>query len=284
MAKLHFYYSTMNAGKSTHLLQANFNYNSDGHKTLLLKPAVDDRFGATKIASRIGISAEAWTITEDMSIFDFVMNKHKEDHLTAILLDEVQFFTQKQIFELAKIVDDLNIAVLAYGLKNNFKGEMFEGSKALLELANNVNEIKTLCHCGSKATMVLRYNQNGEVCRDGEEIEIGAEDRYVATCRKHFVEGDIGNTSRGNLKETPEINKQRHATIISRTLGLSFDQAIDFVSGNLSEVLEKIQNEIDFEKTLLKSKTLNVYREGVILKSLNSLKRAYKELENFHDF
>lgn len=283
MAKLHFYYSTMNAGKSTHLLQANFNYNADGHKTLLLKPAVDNRFGATKIASRIGISAEAWTITEEMSIFDFVSEKNKESHLTAVLLDEVQFFNQKQIFELARIVDELNIAVLAYGLKNNFKGEMFEGSKALLELANNINEIKTLCHCGSKATMVLRYNQDGEVCRDGAEIEIGAEDRYVATCRKHFVEGDIGNTARANLKATPEINRQRYATIISRTLGLSFEDSCGFVTGDIKEVLEKLQSEINFEKSLLKSESLNVYRKGVINKSLTALHRAYKDLENFHE-
>lgn len=278
MAKLHFYYSTMNAGKSTHLLQANFNYNSDGHETLLLKPAVDNRFGATKIASRIGISAEAWTITEEMSIFDFVNKKNEESHLTAVLLDEVQFFSQTQIFELARIVDELNIAVLAYGLKNNFKGQMFEGSKALLELANNVNEIKTLCHCGSKATMVLRYNQNGEVCREGAEIEIGAEDRYVATCRKHFVEGDIGNTARSNLKDTPEINKQKYATIVSRTLGLSFKDAMTFVSDDLDVILIKVNEEISLENNFLNSGTLSIYRKGIVLKSLKALKRAHKEL------
>lgn len=278
MAKLHFYFSTMNAGKSTHLLQANFNYKSDGHNTLLIKPAIDDRAGATIIASRIGISEEAISVTPEDSIFNIVKNENELNHLEAVFIDEVQFFNSVQIFDLARIVDELNIAVLAYGLRNNFKGELFEGSKALLELANNLNEIKTICHCGSKATMVLRYDHKGKVCRDGEEIEIGAEDKYVSTCRKHFVEGDIGNTSRAALVDHVSIRKETYASIVARILKLSFSEANAYVIEDLDELLLNIDSEICFQTKLIEESN-DKYRTILLTKSLSSMRKCYNELK-----
>lgn len=281
MAKLHFYYSTMNAGKSTHLLQANFNYKADGHKTLLLKPAIDDRFGATKIASRIGISEEALSITTEESIFDIVKKHDEENHLEAVFVDEVQFFNSNQILELARVVDELNIVVMAYGLRNNFQGELFEGSQKLIEVANNLSEIKTVCHCGQKATMVLRYDQNGNVCRDGAVIEIGAEDRYVSTCRKHFVEGDIGNTARNGLPHKDgKIHKEMYASIMARILKMNYSEALDYSLENLNDLLNKIKKEKELQEIMLKN-SVDSYRTNMLSKSISSLNKCYNKLKHF---
>ena len=279
MAKLHFYYSTMNAGKSTHLLQANFNYKTDSHNTLLIKPAIDDRFGETQIASRIGISEKAISVSPSDSLYNLVKEHNQKNHLEAVFIDEVQFFNRDQIHQLSMIVDNLDIPVLAYGLRNNFKGELFEGSKALFEVANNLNEIKTICHCGHKANMVLRYNKDGEVCRDGAEIEIGAEDRYVSTCRKHFIEGDIGNTARSGLKETDKLNKEIYASIVSRVLKMTYQDSLDYADSDKNVFLSKLENEIK-EQESLKNITEDSYRKNVLSKSISALHKCYFKIKN----
>lgn len=279
MAKLHFYYSTMNAGKSTHLLQANFNYKTDSHNTLLIKPAIDDRFGETQIASRIGISEKAISVSPSDSLYNLVKEHNQKNHLEAVFIDEVQFFNRDQIHQLSMIVDNLDIPVLAYGLRNNFKGELFEGSKALFEVANNLNEIKTICHCGHKANMVLRYNKDGEVCRDGAEIEIGAEDRYVSTCRKHFIEGDIGNTARSGLKETDKLNKEIYASIASRVLKMTYQDSLDYADSDKNVFLSKLENEIK-EQEVLKNITEDSYRKNVLSKSISALHKCYFKIQN----
>lgn len=279
MAKLHFYYSTMNAGKSTHLLQANFNYKTDSHNTLLIKPAIDDRFGETQIASRIGISEKAISVLPDDSLYNLVKEYNQKNHLEAVFIDEVQFFNRDQIHQLSMIVDNLDIPVLAYGLRNNFKGELFEGSKALFEVANNLNEIKTICHCGHKANMVLRYNKDGEVCRDGAEIEIGAEDRYVSTCRKHFIEGDIGNTARRGLEQTDKLNKEIYASIASRVLKMTYQDSLEYANSDKNVFLLKLQNEIE-EQEQLKDKTEDSYRKNVLSKSISALHKCYFKIKN----
>ncbi len=279
MAKLHFYYSTMNAGKSTHLLQANFNYKTDSHNTLLIKPAIDDRFGETQIASRIGISEKAISVSPNDSLYELVEEYNQKNHLEAVFIDEVQFFNRNQIHQLSMIVDNLDIPVLAYGLRNNFKGELFEGSKALFEVANNLNEIKTICHCGHKANMVLRYNKDGEVCRDGAEIEIGAEDRYVSTCRKHFIEGDIGNTARSGLKETDKLNKEIYASIASRVLKMTYKDSLEYADSNKNIFLSKLENEIK-EQEFLKNETEDSYRKNVLSKSISALRKCSFKIKN----
>jgi thymidine kinase len=269
----------MNAGKSTHLLQANHNYTSNGHKTLILKPSVDDRNGVTKVWSRIGISAEATPIDIEDNIFELIKESEKEQKITAVFVDEAQFFNKEQIFDLAKVADLLKIPVLAYGLKNNFKGELFEGSKTLLELSDNTREIKTICHCGSKATMVLKYNNKGEVQKAGAEIEIGAEDKYVATCRKHFMQRDIGNAARNNLNI--KILKENFASTISRVLGLTFKEALAYSEDTLEHLLFKINKEIELANEL-KENLINIehsYMNRVMQeKTITKLKILKEEL------
>lgn len=287
MAKLHFYYSTMNAGKSTHLLQANHNYKSDGHNTMLLKPSIDDRMGVSVIGSRIGISAEAIAVSPENDLFDLVKIQHAKTPLTAVFVDETQFFNKAQIFSLAKIADDLGIAVLAYGLKNNFMGETFEGSRVLLELADNLREIKTTCHCGSKATMVLKYDQNGKVIRSGAEVDIGAEEKYVATCRKHFVSGDIGNTARKGLTLSDSIKKDKLATILSKHLNIVFSEALVIVNDASKEcdsvsLIDKFILDIDNEITAIKivHEKMNAESKGsVSILSVKLLEKSVNELE-----
>jgi thymidine kinase len=186
MAKLYFYYSSMNAGKSTNLLQSSYNYRERGMTTLVLAPAFDDRFGKGKVTSRIGIEAEATTFTTDTNLFDVVTTATSDHSLHCVLVDEAQFLTRDQVFQLSELTDKLNIPVLAYGLRTDFQGEPFEGSKYLLAWADNLNEIKAICHCGRKATMVLRMDANGDVVTEGSQVEIGGNDRYVSMCRKHF--------------------------------------------------------------------------------------------------
>ena len=189
MAKLHFYYSAMNAGKSTTLLQSSYNYNERGMDTLILIPAL---VGANKVASRIGLHAEAMPINKDENIYQLIKQVlNKNNNIKCVLIDEAQFLTKKHVQDLAQVTNDFNVPVLAYGLRTDFMGEPFEGSKYLLALADQLIELKTICHCGRKATMNLRVDDKGRVLREGEQVEIGGNERYVAVCRRHFHEGVV---------------------------------------------------------------------------------------------
>lgn len=182
----------MNAGKSTMLLQANHNYSERGMNAQLYTSALDNRFGNDEITSRIGLKKKSNIFTKDTNIFEEIALKHKALFVDCLLIDEAQFLTKKQVEQLGKIVDKLEIPVLAFGIRTDFQGNLFEGSKFLLAWADNLKEIKTICHCGRKATMVLRINDQGKVIEDGAQIEIGGEDKYVSVCRKHFFERNIG--------------------------------------------------------------------------------------------
>ena len=192
MAKLYFNYSSMNAGKSTMLLQANHNYSERGMNAQLYTSSLDNRFGNDEITSRIGLKKKSNIFTKDTNIFKEIALQHKALFVDCLLIDEAQFLTKKQVEQLGKIVDKLEIPVLAFGIRTDFQGNLFEGSKFLLAWADNLKEIKTVCHCGRKATMVLRINDQGKVIEDGAQIEIGGEDKYVSVCRKHFFERNIG--------------------------------------------------------------------------------------------
>lgn len=191
MAKLYFYYSTMNAGKSTTLLQSSYNYHERGMNTLLLTPMFDDRFGVGTIASRIGIDATAVPFTQSDNLLEIARTKHAADPIHCVLVDEAQFLTKQQVHQLSEVVDQDGIPVLAYGLRTDFQGNLFEGSEFLMAWADSLTEIKTICHCGRKATMVLRLDDKGRPVRDGEQIKIGGNDRYLSVCRQHFKEGII---------------------------------------------------------------------------------------------
>ncbi len=188
MAKLYFYYASMNAGKSTVLLQADFNYRERGMRTMLYTAAVDDRYGRATIASRIGISAPAHLFTRETDIRAEAEAAHAQEKLACVLVDEAQFLTRAQVFQLASLADETNIAVLAYGLRTDFQANLFEGSMWLLALADTVTEIKAICTCGRKATMNLRLDESGRAVREGEQTEIGGNERYLAVCRRHFME------------------------------------------------------------------------------------------------
>lgn len=186
MAKMYFYYSSMNAGKSTALLQSSYNYKERGMNTLILAPSLDSRYGAGKVTSRIGIDAEATIFQKDDDLFALIDEARKEQELHCVMVDEAQFLTRDQVFALGEVTDRLGIPVLAYGLRTDFQGEPFEGSKYLLAWSDNLNELKAICHCGSKATMVVRLDGEGNVVTEGSQVEIGGNDRYVSMCRKHF--------------------------------------------------------------------------------------------------
>lgn len=187
MAKLHFYYSAMNAGKSTVLLQSSYNYQERGMDTLLFIPKIDTRYGVGKIASRIGLEAEAIAIDREFNLLAAVKSAlGKNSNIKCVLIDEAQFLTKMQVEQLCQLCDECNTPVLAYGIRSDFKGEPFEGSLYLLAWADILTEIKTICHCGRKATMNLRVDEKGHPVRTGAQIEIGGNERYVATCRKHF--------------------------------------------------------------------------------------------------
>lgn len=188
MAKLYFYYSSMNAGKSTALLQSSYNYRERGMRTLIFAPAIDDRFGVGKVTSRIGLDAEATVIQKSDDLFEMSRADHAREALHCVLVDEAQFLTKRQVYQLARICDDLDIPVLAYGIRTDFQGEPFEGSQYLLCWADNLKELKAICRCGRKATMVIRLDADGEVVRDGAQVEIGGNDRYESICRRHFRE------------------------------------------------------------------------------------------------
>jgi thymidine kinase len=186
MAKFYFYYSTMNAGKSTALLQAAYNYGERGMRSLIYTAKLDDRAGG-RVASRIGIASEARHFDPATPLFADIAAEHARAPLACVLIDESQFLQPAQVRELARVVDELNVPVLCYGLRTDFRGALFPGSAQLLAWADNLVEIKTICHCGRKATMVVRIDGRGEVEREGAQVEIGGNDRYVSLCRRHFV-------------------------------------------------------------------------------------------------
>lgn len=188
MAKLYFYYASMNAGKSTNLLQANFNYNERGMQTMLWTAELDDRGGDRAIESRIGLHADAHRFRADTDLWDRVMAAHRVEPLACVLVDEAQFLSVGQVWQLARIADEGGIPVLCYGLRTDFQGELFPGSGALLGLADALIELKAVCHCGRKSTMNLRVDENGAAVRAGAQNEIGGNDRYVSLCRRHFTE------------------------------------------------------------------------------------------------
>lgn len=189
MAKLYFYYSAMNAGKSTALLQSSYNYQERGMETLLFTPVIDTRYEQGRIHSRIGLHAEAVTFDKMFDLLAYTKS-YLEKHplLRCVLVDEAQFLTKQQVFALTEIVDTLGIPVLAFGIRSDFKGEPFTGSLYLLIWADNIQEIKTICYCGKKAIMNLRMNEKGNAIKEGEQILIGGNEHYIAVCRKHFKE------------------------------------------------------------------------------------------------
>ncbi len=194
MAKLYFYYSSMNAGKSTALLQSSYNYRERGMHTLILAPDLDDRYGKGKVTSRIGLESQATTFRSDEDLLKLVDARNSEQALHCVLVDEAQFLQKEQVYQLGEITDQLDIPVLAYGLRTDFQGEPFEGSRYLLAWADNLVELKAICFCGRKATMVIRLDQEGNAITQGSQVEIGGNDRYVSMCRRHFKENYFRET------------------------------------------------------------------------------------------
>ena len=188
MAKLYFYYAAMNAGKSTTLLQADFNYRERGMETMLWTARLDDRAGAGVIGSRIALSAPAHVYDAEVDLFASIGEELKQRPLHCILVDEAQFLTRDHVLQLCRVADDLSIPVLCYGLRTDFQGNLFEGSAALLSLADALVELKAVCECGRKATMNLRVDLEGYAVASGAQTEIGGNERYVALCRRHFFE------------------------------------------------------------------------------------------------
>jgi thymidine kinase len=187
VAKLYFYYSAMNAGKSTMLLQSAYNYKERGMETIIFTPNIDQRHGKGKIFSRLGLSADGIACDKEFNLFDYTQTLlATQPKLSCVLVDEAQFFTKEQIYQLTDIVDKLNLPVLAFGIRSDFQGEPFTGSLYLLVWADNIVELKTICFCGKKAIMNTRIDPQGKVVRDGSQIEIGGNQNYIATCRKHF--------------------------------------------------------------------------------------------------
>ncbi len=190
MAQLYYRYSTMNAGKSIEVIKVAYNYEEKGKRVLALVPGVDDRYGQGVITSRVGLQREATIVNEDTNILELFMKENNREKIDCVLVDECQFLKKHHVEELAEIVDSFNIPVLAYGLKNDFRNELFEGSYYMLVYADKIEEIKTICWCGSKATMVARVI-DGKLVKSGEQIMVGGDDMYVSLCRKHYNDGRI---------------------------------------------------------------------------------------------
>jgi thymidine kinase len=209
MAKLYFYYSSMNAGKSTSLLQSSYNYKERGMNTLVLAPSFDNRYGVGRVVSRIGLDSPATTFTTADDLFEIIDACRNEDPLHCVLVDEAQFLTKAQVFELGRVTDELSVPVLAYGIRTDFQGEPFEGSKYLLAWADNLIELKAICHCGRKATMVIRLDADGNAVTQGSQVEIGGNDRYVSMCRKHFKENFYRRQVTDTQQGTAERVKKR---------------------------------------------------------------------------
>ena len=194
MAKLYFHYSTMNAGKSTLLLQASWNYRERGMETYHLTAALDRRAGPGRIASRIGITQPADTFAPEDDLLSRVTARAQAVTLACVFVDEAQFLTEAQVWQLARVADDLDLPVMCYGLRVDFRGKLFPGSAALLALADSLREVRTICHCGRKATMVIRQGPDGRVLTEGEQVQIGGNETYVSLCRRHWrkATGDTG--------------------------------------------------------------------------------------------
>ena len=188
MAKLYFYYSAMNAGKTTNLLQSRHNYAERGMNTLVIKPRIDSRSGENRVRSRIGLEAEAVDVDPSVNLLDLVQNASEGQPIHCVLVDEAQFLSADQVDQLTEVVDALSIPVLAYGLRTDFLGALFEGSRQLLALSDELRGIKTVCHCGRKATMVVRFDGEGQPMHSGDQIQIGGNEAYVSMCRRHFKE------------------------------------------------------------------------------------------------
>ncbi len=188
MAKLYFYYAAMNAGKSTTLLQADYNYRERGMETMLWTAAFDDRSGVGQIGSRIALSAPAATYSDDTDLLAEIVDERTRRSLDCVLVDEAQFLTRDHVLQLCRVADELGIPVLCYGLRTDFQGQLFPGSAALLALADALVELKAVCECGRKATMNLRVDADGKAVAAGAQTEIGGNDRYIALCRRHFFE------------------------------------------------------------------------------------------------
>ena len=187
MAKLYFYYASMNAGKSSHLLQADFNYRERGMRTMLWTAALDSRSDG-QVKSRIGLESEAHRFAPDTDLWAAISAAHKVQPLDCVMVDEAQFLDSRQVWQLARLADEGGIPVLCYGLRTDFQGALFPGSAVLLGIADALVELKAVCHCGRKATMNLRVDESGAAVRQGQQTEIGGNDRYVALCRRHFSE------------------------------------------------------------------------------------------------
>ena len=188
MAKLYFQYSTMNAGKSTLWLQASHNYQERGMETYLITARFDKRAGDGKIGSRIGISSDGDTFDNQENMFQKIESRLKKGPCSCVFIDEAQFLTEEQVWQLARAVDDLSVPVMCYGLRVDFQGKLFPGSAALLAIADEMREIRTICYCGKKATMVIRQDENGNVIKDGAQIQIGGNETYISLCRRHWRE------------------------------------------------------------------------------------------------
>ncbi|WP_414828153.1 thymidine kinase [Alteromonas sp. H39] len=186
MAQLYFYYSAMNAGKSTSLLQSAYNYRERGMHAVIYTAAIDDRYGSGKVTSRIGLQADASLYRPQDNLFDAISIQQRTKPLDCVFIDEAQFLTKSQVRQLIEVVDELDVPVLAYGLRTDFLGETFEGSHYLLAWADKLFELKTVCHCGRKANFVVRLDENGQAVTMGDQVEIGGNDRYESMCRKHF--------------------------------------------------------------------------------------------------
>ena len=194
MAKLYFNYSTMNAGKSTVLLQASHNYVERGMQTYLMTADFDDRAGAARIASRIGIGAPCDTFAPGEDLFAKIARRLDEGPCACVFIDEAQFLSADQVWQLARAVDDLGVPIMCYGLRVDFQGNLFPGSAALLALADEMREVRTICHCGKKATMVVRKDAEGRVIREGAQVQVGGNETYLSLCRKHWREA-VGDTA-----------------------------------------------------------------------------------------
>ncbi len=191
MAQLYFRYSTMNAGKSIEVIKVAHNYEERGKNVLVMTSSVDDRYGTGKVTSRIGVSRDAEIVEDDTNILELFLKKHKEKPIDCVLVDECQFLKRHHVEELSEIVDSCDVPVLCYGLKNDFRNELFEGSYALLVYSDKIEEIKTICWCGKKATMVARIVDD-KLVKSGEQIQVGGNEMYISLCRKHYNDGRLG--------------------------------------------------------------------------------------------
>ncbi|MEF1284198.1 thymidine kinase [Vibrio sp. M250220] len=188
MAQMYFYYSAMNAGKSTTLLQSAFNYQERGMTPVIFTAALDNRYGVGKVSSRIGLQSDAHLYNSATNLYQEISSLNEVEKRHCILVDECQFLSKEQVYQLTEVVDKLHIPVLCYGLRTDFLGELFEGSKYLLSWADKLVELKTICHCGRKANMVIRTDENGVAIAEGDQVAIGGNDKYVSVCRQHYKE------------------------------------------------------------------------------------------------